>query len=42
MKNSNGVQNVFTAPAVKKFIIGDKLVIVNGDAEYNAVGAQVK
>ena len=31
-----------TAPAVKKFIKDGKLVIVNGNAEYNAAGAQIK
>lgn len=30
------------APAVKKFIKDGKLVIVNGNAEYNAAGAQIK
>ena len=31
-----------TATAVKKFIKDGKLVIVNGNAEYNAAGAQIK
>lgn len=31
-----------TAPAVKKFVKDGKLVIVNGNAEYNAAGAQIK
>lgn len=30
------------APAVKKFVKDGKLVIVNGNAEYNAAGAQIK
>ena len=31
-----------TAPVVKKFVKDGKLVIVNGNAEYNAAGAQIK
>jgi hypothetical protein len=31
-----------TATAVKKFVKDGKLVIVNGNAEYNAAGAQIK